>query len=260
MQGKHLYVGPIGFHGRPPSGEAADFKGFMIPRGGLQGVRGGVGVASESVQRPGEHGEFDLPVFKQARVVTVGGYAIESNDDALEQLGIVLGGLGAGGESMPLAYHGAGIVLHGQGRVISQEFQQDVGGIARATYSLSLSMRDPRWYGETREFPTSNGDIITMHHDGNFLATPRFTANGTYPNGYLLHAGGRVVQVAGSPTPVSDVLDFRTGMVVRNGALQPRLLQHGQFFSVPGGAVLSWRADPLGGTGTVTAHVTDTYM
>ena len=260
MQGKHLYVGPIGFHGRPPSGEASDFKGLMITPGGLQGVRGGVGVSSESVQRPGEHGEFDLPVFKTARVVTVGGYAVESNDDALEQLGIVLGGLGAGGESMPIVYHGAGLVLHGRGRVISQEFEQAVSGIARATYSLSLSMRDPRWYGKTREFATSSDALVKMSHDGNVPAVPRFTVTGTFPNGYALHAAGRVVQVAGSASAINDVVDFRTGMVTRNGTLAPTLLQQAQFWSVPGGADLSWRLDRVGGTGSATAVLPATYM
>lgn len=259
MQGKHLYVGPVGFHGRPPSGDAAGFKGYMITPGGLQGVRGGVGVSSESVQRPGAHGEFDLPVFKQGRVVTVGGHAVEVNDDALEQLGIVLGGLGAGGESMPLVYHGAGLVLHGRGRVIAQEFEQPVVGIPRATYSLSLSMRDPRWYGTVHESVSTGGNVATSNR-GNFPAHQRFRVEGNMPGGYWLSGRGRIFEVPGPLAPGRvDLVDFRTGVVKRNGVAVAGVTPRA--WDVPGGGTVQWALTPFGsGSGTATSYLPATYI
>lgn len=286
MLGQHLYVNEVGFHGRPDGGSpwgmpgqsparspwvspgaplsarASKFRGFMFGPGGLQGVRGGVAVVSSSVQRPGEHGEFDLPVFKGARVVTVSGQALAPSERELDDLALQLSGLGAAGESVPLRHHAAGgRVLTGSGRVIAQEFDQTVGGIATATYMLSLSMRDPRWYGAIRPYVTSSDALVTMQQAGNVAAVPRFEVAGTFPNGYALHAAGRVVQVAGSASAITDVVDFRTGMVTRNGTLAPTLLQQAQFWSVPGhGVPLSWRLDRVGGTGTATASVPDTFM
>lgn len=263
MQGKHLYVGPIGFHGRPPSGDAADFTGYMITPGGLQGVRGGVGVSSESLQRPGAHGEFDLPVFKQARVVTVGGSAIESNEDALEQLGIVLGGLGAGGESMPLVYHGAGLVIHGRGRMVSQEFEPDFrrigGGRSATTYSLSLSMRDPRWYGAVHESVSTGGNVATTNR-GNFSAHQRFRVEGNMPGGYWLSGRGRIFEVPGPLPPGRvDLVDFRTGVVKRNGVPVAGVVP--RTWDVPGGGTVQWALTPFGsGSGTATSYLAATYI
>lgn len=265
MQGEHLYVGNIGFHGQPPSGAAVNFEGFMYVRGGLQGVRGGVGVTAAAVQRPGRHGEYDLPVFKQARIVTIDpGWAFAKNAGALEQLGIVLGGLGGDGQSMPLTYYSpGGMVLTGRGRVILQDFQQEVGGIHRARYSLSLRMPDPRWYGETHESDSVNGVFVDSVNRGNVPAHPRFevTAGAAgLPSGYsLVGRGGRAfgVPVALAAGKKAEI-DFRTGTVRHDGVrvqgVTPRT------WTVDGGGVIGWQLVPVSGAGTAKCFVTAPIM
>lgn len=266
MQGEHIYIGDVGFHGQPPSGPAAGFEGFMYGPGGLQGVRGGVGVASSAIQRSGRHGEFDTAVFKQARILALDGNAIARSEPRLEQLGIVHGGLGGDGQSLPLTYYSpGGLVLTGSGRVILQDFQQEVGGIANARYSLSVRMPDPRWYGETHVSDAVPGEFVPSVNDGNVPAHPRFEvtagADGL-PAGYaLVGRGGRVF---GVPAPLAAgktaEIDFRTAIVRHDGVrvqgVTPRT------WTVDPGTEVGWQLVPIDdqGAGTAQCFVTAPIM
>lgn len=266
MQG--LMVGNVGFHARP-TGAPGDFHGFMYGPGGIQGVRGGVGVSSAAAQRPGRHGEIDLRVFKTARVVSLNGAAIAPSAGALDQLGIVHGGLGADGDVMPLTYYSeGGLVLNGSGRVILQDFEQERGGNPKATYALSLSMRDPRWYGGEQE-SVSAGDSVTFgnvalaSHRGNTIAQPRFTvaplAGFNLTAGYQIKGKGQTFEV---PGPLNlgqvDKVDFATHTVRRDGVLVKGVVPRS--FTIRSGEEVPWRFWPLSGAGSAKCQPRDTYF
>ena len=244
-------VGEIEFRGHTD-------RGFLIGPGGFKGWEGAPASRRESGDRPGAHGSFRTPVFKGARLVTLSGTALASSEAEVVHMGDVLAGVGQAPVRVTVTTEAG--TRWADGDVEGPIIWDRVGGTPEAAYELSFLFPDPFKYGETQQFVTSSDAILTAHHRGNTAATPRFTVAGTFPNGYALHAAGRVVQVAGSATAISDTVDFRTGMVTRGGTFAPGRLQIGQFWSVPGGASLSWRLDRVGGTGTATMHLTDTFI
>lgn len=261
-----LIIGGVEFHAYAAS-RARDFRGLIYGPGGLQGVRGGVGVSTTSGQRPGRHGELDLPVFKSARVLTLNGHALARNAADLDALSLEFGGLGADGGSVPITYYSdGGLVLDGTGRIILSDFEQERGGTDTATYALSVSMRDPRWYGPERESVSAGdsityGNIATASHRGNTVAAPRFTVVATQnigANGYELKGKGRTFQVPG-PLNVGQVdkVDFAAGTVRRDGALVRGVVP--RTFGLLGGEDVPWRFWPLSGAGKATMQPRDTY-
>lgn len=216
----------------------------------------GPGRKRDAPARRGSAGAYRAKSYPTDRVVTWQGRYHGSSAADVAYMGRVLSGL----EGLDLRVEvQREDVLWADAQVDRVRFAES-GYASWADYQVELWMPDPHKYGQTRTFATSTNDVVTMHHRGNTRAVPRFTVAGTFPNGYALHASGRVVQVSGSATAITDTVDFRTGMVTRNGTLAPTRLQQAQFWDVPGGAELSWRLDRVGGTGTATAHVTDTYI
>lgn len=246
-----IRVGDIEFHGHTD-------RGFLIGPGGFRGWEGAPATRRESADRPGTHGQFRTRAFKGGRLVTLSGTALGSSEAEVAQMGDVLAGIGQ--DDVRVTVQTALGTRWADGSVEGRIIFERVGGTSEADFEVSFLFPDPFKYGETHAFPTSTDALVTAYHRGNTASVPRFTVAGTFPSGYALHSQGRVVQVAGSASAVSDVVDFRTGMVTRGGSYLPALLQQGQFWDVPGGANLSWRLDRVGGTGTATAHVTDTYL
>lgn len=243
-------VGDVEFHGHAG-------QGFLIGPGGFVGWEGAPANRRESSDRPGSHGSFAAGAWKGSRLLRLSGTALASSEAELAYMGDVLSGVG--GSTSRVTVTTAAGTRWADGSVEGEIRFDRVGGALEAAYALSLWFPNPRKFGAVHESSSSSA-TVTAHHYGNFEATPQFTVAGTFPNGYALHALGRVVQVAGVAGAVTDRVDFRTGMVTRNNALNPTLLQQGQFWTVAGGASVSWRLDPLGGSGTATCFLTDTFI
>lgn len=245
-----IRIGEVEFHGHTD-------RGFLIGPGGFKGWEGAPATRREAMDRPGAHGSFAGLPYKASRLVSLSGTALGSSEADVAYLGDVLSGVG--GAPVMVTVATAVGTRWATGSVEGEIKFDRVGGASEAAFALSLWFPDPRKYGVVNE-TASSGATVSAHHRGNFPATPRFTVTGTFPNGYALHADGKVVQVGGSASAVTDSVDFRTGMVTRNGSLQPSLLQQGQFWSVPGGALMPWRLDPIGSSGSATCFLTDTYI
>lgn len=258
---RSLTVAKTGFFGQP-HGDVGEFTGFMFGPDGLSGV-GESGTSGGGEQRPGQHGEFDEQVFLTGQVVTVSGTAIERLDAKLDQLGVILGGLGAGGARLPLKYTSALGDLFGHGRVIARRFAQRRGGIPKADYMLSVRKADPRWYGVARTF-VSSGEASEAHHRGNFEALPVFDVAGNSPGGYRLRRGGletfnvSLPLVPGQPHRV----DFRTRTVSVGGVAQFGAVARPEVWTLPAGPITSWRIldHTTAGTYTATMTVPDTFV
>lgn len=246
-----IRVGNIEFHGHASSG-------FLIGPGGFKGWEGSAPTKREGQERVGQHGSHDTPAFKSARLVTLSGYALATSEAELEHMGEVLSGLGQSRQQVVV--QSAVGTRWAWGSVDGEVKFDRVGGVPHASFQFSLWMPDPFKYGGTQEFPTSTDAVVSMWHRGNTEAWPKFTITGTFPSGYEIHAGGRVIRIEGSASPVTDTLDTVSGRFTRGGLLATRRVQLGQFWSVPGGASMSWSFQRKGGTGTCTGFLTDTFI
>lgn len=246
----HIRLGDFTFHG----GDLPSPTGFTVQS--VSGWTGGPGVKRDNMARQGAPGSFNVKGYSADRVVTWRGRYWGSSPDEVQHKADELTGF----ESLEARV----VVAWPEPRWVDAHVDRvrfEPSGYDRwADYQIELWVPDSYKYGETRQFATSTDALVTAYHRGNAPSVPTFTVAGTFPNGYALHAAGKVVQIAGSASAISDVVDFRTGMVTRGGVYLPALLQQGQFWDIPGGANLSWRLDRVGGTGTATAHVTDTYL
>lgn len=246
----HIRIADFVFH----SGDLPSLSGFTVSS--LTGWTGGPGVKRDSSPRQGAAGSHNVKGFSVDRVPVFRGLYHGSSLDDVQYMNDALTGLESLEQRVTVTWPDTKWVDAHVDRV---RFEP-AGYKAEAEYQIELWVPDSYKYGETRQFVTSTDATVTAYHRGNTASVPRFTVAGTFPSGYALHSQGRVVQVAGSASAISDVVDFRTGMVTRGGAYLPALLQQGQFWGIPGGSNTSWRLDRVGGTGTATAHVTDTYL
>ncbi|MHA3682780.1 hypothetical protein ACXR2W_00765 [Leucobacter sp. HY1908] len=238
--------------------DGGELHGFFVAKGGWEGWDDGVVGVRDSVSRPGQHGVYDLPVLREARVVTLRGHAFARSEFDLGGFRDALMGVGADGGSVPMSVAHLGQTLRADVRVLSASFE-DAGlndGRSRAEFTLHLECADPRKYGERRTF---SGGTVDVHHMGNFPASPVVTITGPRAAPYTITGpGNRVVQVNQALTSgQTHRIDFRTGRVFRNNALQVGVLGQAGFWAIPPGKTSVME---LSQGGSMTVALDDTYM
>lgn len=245
-------VGGLEFHG------GAGQDGFYIEGEGLQGLLSGVDVKRDSVSRPQSHGDFDVPGYLEARIVSLAGPCIAESAEVLAHRGRQLTGLLADGGSLPVTFDVPGGPLWGTARLADKtEFDVSLWG-SRAQYNLRLLFANPRLLGESR----TAGAFSPAFNYGNFPATPIHTVVGTSPAGYTI--GGPdgkqyiVTQplVAGSP----HVIDMATGYLTINGATIFGGVSRADTWAIPGGGNFAHTLNAAVGTLTLATTITDTYV
>ena len=213
-----VLLGEVVFLARPRDG--SEPFGLFIEREGLQGWDDGVTVRGESVPIPAGHGEFDLPVFRGGRAITLSGVAAARSPFELGRLRSLVMGIGAAGQSVPIRVWHQDEWLRAVGRIApgTTPAFRDTGGAgpkARARFELQLLCRDPRKYGASRMFAAG----ALAFHRGNFPAIPavRVTRR-SGSGGYTVSTpAGRVVVSQALPVGASHLIDLRTGGLY-NGA------------------------------------------
>lgn len=195
------------------------FRGWGAPGVYIESFEGWEGMTSgrrEAVAIPFQHGEFDLPVFRGPRVVSIAGFVVARSAYELGQFSAAITGCGADGDLVPITVHLQGLVLEAQVRVIEGTFKDSGrrGDLVTGTFTMQLVAPDPRKYGEQQRFDDSGS--VQVHHRGNFPATPTLRIAGTAPSGYTITGpGGRQIVVtraltAGSP----HTLDLASGGLI----------------------------------------------
>lgn len=252
----HVRVGNVDFYGHTTNG-------FLIGPDGFRGWEGSAATKRNTVEREGQHGAFDTPAHKSARLFTLAGTALADSEGELEQLEEVLAGVGQ--SRTQIVVSSAKGTRWAYGSVEGPVVWDRIGGALEAEYEVSFLLPDSFKYGETRE-TVSAGDSVTFgntvaaSHRGNAPAHPRFTVTATssMTSGYQIKGKGRTFDVPG-PLNVgsTDKVDFRTGQVLRNGVAVANVIP--QRFQVNGGESAEWRLWPLSGAGTATMHLTDTF-
>lgn len=230
-------------------------KGLLISPDGFSGWDSGTDSKGQTFSREDSHGDYDLPVYRQSRIVSISGQALADSDAELVHLGSRLTGLGSSGDVVRLVVDHHGSTTWADARVVSQTQWDERGGHAVADYQIQFKCADPRKFAETRAFASGE----PAFHYGNFPATPQLTISGTSSSGYTVNGpnGKRVVVtralVAGSP----HTYDMDTGLLRVNGVLVYGGVSVADTWSIPGGTRVT---HTLSGPGTLSVKVTDAYV
>lgn len=228
---------------------------YTIELDGLKGLFGGVGVRGESVERAFAHGDYSLPVFREARVLRLRGNVFSGGMFAQQQDLSALGGvLSAGGRETLTVQAEVGA----RWCVVQLAGEPDIevlvpGRVAR--YQLMVRARDPRLFGEAR---TSVGSSVLVHNRGTFPASPSVIVEGPQSAPYVVAGpSGETFQVTqGLSSGQTHRIDFRAGRVYRNGVFQIGAVGRAELWTVPPGG--SARMSISSGQMSVMVH--DTYM
>ncbi len=188
-------------------------EGFALVR--MDGWSSPAGVRGESTERPAADGEFDTPVYRGARLITMSGWARVAALNDLADLESRFTGILVDGRSGRFVVSEYGRTLHASVRLYGQPSFVRRGSTRYADWSLKLRAADPWRYGKLRTF----GAGAPAVHAGNAPASPIFTVVGPQP-AYSISAGSRQFAVSAAlPAGSTDVIDLSNGWVRRDGAV-----------------------------------------
>ncbi|QZY52926.1 hypothetical protein [Leucobacter tenebrionis] len=208
-----IMIGKLSIYGRP-SLEDVRPRGLFLRPDGLTGLDGGATVRAETVPVPGEHGEFDLPVYRGARAITIAAMGLTENTIDQGKLRADVLGVGGDGRLVTIRAEHQGQLLSCRGRIAAPPAVRDHGQSKypfRVDYDLQFVCRDPRLYGDVH--PSAAGEPALNR--GNFPAIPTIYARRVSGSGgYTITAGSGVIEVT-APLAVGAThrIDLRTGGV-----------------------------------------------
>ncbi|WP_091232648.1 hypothetical protein [Microbacterium sp. 3J1] len=203
--------------------------GFALVR--MDGWSSPTAVRGETIERPAADGEFDMPVYRGARLITMSGWARVTALNDLADLESRFAAILADGKSGRLVVSEYGRTLHALVRVYGQSTFARRGSTRYADWSLKLRAADPWRYGKLRTFAAG----VPAAHAGNAPASPVFTVVGPQP-AYSISAGSRQFAVSTAlPAGSTDVIDLSTGWVRRNGAVLVDGVSRAETWTIPPG-------------------------
>jgi hypothetical protein len=232
-------------------------QGFVLSPGGVKGWRDRTGTKGEQISRPNAHGDYDLPIFRTGRIVSLSGTFLGETPEKLEHAGDRFAGLGAGGSVVRFVAEESSRTLWADGRVIDSGDWDEYSDGVSASFMLSLRFANPRKFGETHTFASGS----PAYHFGNFPASPIFTIAGTRPTGYSIADGiGGVVTItralaAGSP----HTYDAATGLLRVAGVVVKGGVTRADRLTVPPGTTRSFTVTGAGASSD-SIRVVDTFI
>lgn len=236
----------------------AGVRGLYFEKGGMSGIDDGVSVRRESVAIPGQHGEFDLPVRRGARAVSLAGYAIADSAFSLGNEKRRLMSVGASGGLVKIDVQHQDDIFWMRGRLAAPPRFKDRGYAGSqfvADFEVQFVCSDPRKYGQMRR--TGAGEAAVNF--GSFPATPvlyakRLSGSG----GYTINAGSGQVQVtAALAVGATHRIDLRTGGVYSGSTRLSGAMGTFRPWTVPAGGTLTHTAS----AGIeLTVETTDTHI
>ncbi len=134
----------------------------------------------ETADRANADGEYDLPIYNQARLINIGGHLHTDSHEQMHEAATFLTGAMSGR-----------FQVSGHGSVLWADAKRN-GGVKftpvtdiLARWQLRLKAVNPRKYGDTATFNfASIGDLFQR---GNYPASPVFTITGDAPLGYTIN-------------------------------------------------------------------------
>ena len=248
MTNPNVRVGGLTFFG------GAGSDGFYIKDGGLTGLFGGVGVRSDSIPRPQAHGDYDVPVFRSSRMVSIMGPCEADSEERLDFYDRQFTGLLADGQSGRVVFDMPGGPRWGDARLAANEFEPVLWG-RRADYMLQLRFANPRLFGEARTF----AEGVPAFHFGNFPAAPVLTVTSASAGGYTISgpSGKQFIVTAPLVSGHPHTIDMATGLLEVDGVVVFGGVSRADTWAVPAGAQGTMT---VSGTAVLSALVTDTYI
>jgi len=214
----------------------------------------------ESISIPNGDGEYDLPVYNDARMVTVSGRILTSSHVQLHEAGMYLTGAMKG--RFQVAGHGPTLWADAKrdGKIKFTPITDTL-----ATWQVPMKMVDPVKYGDAKQFTVLSGSsYTTLYHRGNYMSLPVLTIKGDMPGGYEIRSSAgaiyRVTKPLLSGTP--QVIDMRDGMLQNAGLYGGSGVTRADIWRIPPGSTATTiRIMPITtGTATMTVDVTDSYI
>jgi len=214
----------------------------------------------ESADRPNADGEFDLPVYSQARLITIGGnFHAKSHGQLHEAMNFFTGAM-----SGRLTVAGHGSVQWADAKRNSGVKFTPVTDVF-AQWQVRLKCVDPRKYGDMNTYTVpSSTAYTTVFHRGNAVGYPTVVVAGSMPGGYVLQSSGgaeyRVTTALTSGNP--HTIDMATGLLVRGGSVVSGGVTRADIWRIQGGSTATnMRLQPITtGTATATVSMLDTYI
>lgn len=206
----------------------------------------------ETVDRANADGEYDLPVYNAARILTFDGLLHAKSHMDMHEAGDFLTGPMRG--RLQVAGHGntkwADAV-----RSSSTLFEPITDTLAR--WQVHLRFPDPRKFGDLHTFPVSAGAPATVFHRGNYNASPVVQINGPVTGGFTItHPGGLYTAVGDLAAGSTIRIDFNTGRLRLNGNDRSDLVTRADLYKVPPGNTAAFSVNR--GVGFV--ELIDTYI
>lgn len=222
------------------------YSRYEIKPGGLRGWWGSAPISGSGTAREGADGEHDEDEFSGPRIITILG-RVRAEERARAQMVSELAGL-AGRKKI--------VVRDENGerwawvRVRHVDIERLSSG-HHPDFTIALKAPDPIKYGSAHTSRSTGSDVATVN-DGNARAWPLFRVRGPFPGGYRLRGPGGVSYSVMRAMASADVdeIDFKSGLIKRNGVPLTRAVVSPERWSVPGGGRVLWRVEGIsGGTG-----------
>ena len=224
---------------------------------GLEGWWDSPDPKGETAERPNADGDYDLPVYNQARLITVGGNLhADSHTKLHEAMNFFTGPMrgrfavtGHGSTQWADAVRNSGVKF----TPVTDVFAQ---------WQVRLKCVNPRKFGNSQDFVRTNG-TVSVFHRGNYNALPTVVVRGSAANGYRLNGPGGL-QYKVTRALVSGIphrIEFTDGRLRVNGTVVATGADSADVWPVPPGQSVDFDINVLsGGTAEATITITDTYI
>jgi len=216
-------------------------------------------IKGESADRPNGDGEFDLPVYNQARLITIGGnFHADSHEQMHEAMNFFTGAMSG---RFQTSGHGS-IQWADAKRNSGVKFTPVTDTFAQ--WQVRLKCVDPLKYGNVNAYSIPSGSsYTTVFHRGNAVGYPTVTVSGSFPGGYVLQSsGGAEYRVTTALGATPHTIDMSTGLLVRNGSVVSGGVTRADLWRIQGGSLATdMRLQPITtGSGTAAVTLLDTYI
>jgi len=244
------------------SGNFSSF-GLFIDPDGFEGYDDGVATRSRAVSRENAHGDYVVPGYLDARVVSISGWALTATAREMADLKRQFNALLAVDYGLVSFNHLGdeprwGTATRAPG--VAPKFKVNGRTSTEASFQIQLKFPDPRFYGDTHTLAATAGNPVVSINRGNFAATSIITVSGV-ASGYTITGPGGLTRSIVSPIAVGNphVVDMATGYVRNNSGFLEGV-SSGSTWAVPAGGTASQTISSTSGSVSMSVETKATFI
>lgn len=214
-------------------------------------------IKGESTDHANADGEYDLPTYNQARILTISGHLHTENAKVQQSAMHHLSGPMLG--RLQVELHGSTLWADAK-RTASVNFNPVTDKLLQ--WQVRLKCPDPRKFADRNLFTVAGGGSADVYHYGNYAASPVVTITGDAPNGYTITGpNGKLFScIAPLTTAQTHVVDFRDGLLRINGYYWTGYMGQADVWTVGAGQKVPMGLTVPAGTATASISVLDTFI